>query len=108
MIATYKDPKYVSYCKGGFGSRCTGNERIGKSASKEECRPDHEEDKCAPSMHSARPSCITEQVHWIVSHREQMMAAPVLQTISAAMLESTNGDKCGICAPCRPDNIDKR
>lgn len=43
---------------------------MGERASKEESRPDDQEDKRAPSMHSTSPPCIAEQAHWIEPNQE--------------------------------------
>ena len=41
-----------------------------KSAAEEESCPDNKEDKSAPGVHGAGPSCVAEEAHWIEPDQE--------------------------------------
>jgi hypothetical protein len=69
-MGPYKNTKHISQRGRGFCCRRTGDERVGKSASEEECRPDDQEDERASGVHSASPACIAEQAHWIEPDQE--------------------------------------
>jgi len=67
---TDHDSKNISKSRRCFGSRSASDQCMSQSAAKEEGRPYDQEDKGAPSMDSAGPSCVSEEAHWIEPHQE--------------------------------------
>ena len=43
---------------------------MSKSATEEESGPDDQEDKGAPGVYGAGPSCVAEETHGVVPHQE--------------------------------------
>jgi hypothetical protein len=66
----YKNTKHISQRRSSFRCRRTGDERVGKSASKKKRRPDDQEDERASRVHSASPARIAEKAHWIEPDQE--------------------------------------